>query len=108
MVRTLTAGGQSLLGAALLVSGVGMGATIVPVLASPYRGLAARAIPRATSAIRIFQQLAGKGAAAGLDPGVRAAAFASTFWWVLGFTLLAALPALLLPAARPQSAAPGA
>ncbi|MBM0259034.1 hypothetical protein JNW89_22005, partial [Micromonospora sp. 4G55] len=73
-------------------------------------------IPRATSAIRIFQQLggafggavlavvvqrqlAGKGAAAGLAPVVQAAAFASTFWWVLGFIHLAALPALLLPAA---------
>lgn len=50
---------QLLLAGALVVSGFGMGATIVPVLASPYRGLSPSAIPRATSAIRIFQQLGG-------------------------------------------------
>ncbi|MFR9780936.1 MDR family MFS transporter [Micromonospora sp. MS34] len=113
---------QLLLAAALVVSGVGMGATIVPVLASPYRGLPRPAIPRATSAIRIFQQLGGAFGGAvlavvvqrqlathvapgQLDPGGRAAAFGATFWWVLGFTLAAVLPALLLPASRPPSAA---
>ncbi|MEU9829462.1 hypothetical protein [Micromonospora chersina] len=89
-----------------------MGATVVPVLASPYRGLPPAAIPRATSAIRIFQQLGGAFGGAVLavvlqrqlagqaDAAGRAAAFGATFWWVLGFTLLAVLPALLLPATR--------
>jgi EmrB/QacA subfamily drug resistance transporter len=105
---------QLLLGAALVVSGAGMGATIVPVLASPYRGLATAAIPRATSAIRMFQQLGGAFGGAvlavvlqrqlatpgAIDPAGRAAAFGVTFWWVLGCTLIAVLPALLLPRAR--------
>ncbi|MGC3863829.1 DHA2 family efflux MFS transporter permease subunit [Micromonospora chersina] len=103
---------QPLLAAALLVTGAGMGATVVPVLASPYRGLPPAAIPRATSAIRIFQQLGGAFGGAVLavvlqrqlaghaDAAGRAAAFGTTFWWVLGFTLLAVLPALLLPATR--------
>lgn len=38
-----------------------------------------------------------------LDAAGRAAAFGATFWWVLGLTLLASLPALLLPASRPQT-----
>jgi EmrB/QacA subfamily drug resistance transporter len=105
---------QLLLGAALVISGAGMGATIVPVLASPYRGLARPAIPRATSAIRMFQQLGGAfggavlavvlqrqlAASGQLDPVGRAAAFGGTFWWVLGFTLIAVVPALLLPPDR--------
>ncbi|MEU8263776.1 DHA2 family efflux MFS transporter permease subunit [Micromonospora sp. NPDC048999] len=105
---------QLLLAAALAVSGVGMGVTIVPVLASPYRGLPKLAIPRATSAIRIFQQLGGAFGGAVLavvvqrqladhGPAATAAAFGATFWWVLGFTLLAVLPALLLPASRPPT-----
>lgn len=110
---------QPLLAAALTVTGVGMGATIVPVLASPYRRLPASAIPRATSAIRIFQQLGGAFGGAvlavvvqrqlaahvppgQLDPVGWAAAFGATFWWVLGFTAVAVLPALLLPASQPS------
>jgi EmrB/QacA subfamily drug resistance transporter len=111
---------QLLLAAALVITGAGMGATIVPVLAAPYRGLPAAAIPRATSAIRIFQQLGGAFGGAVLavvlerqiadhiftGPGV-AAAFGATFWWVLAFIAVAALPALLLPGARSATAATG-
>jgi hypothetical protein len=36
-------------------------------------------------------------------PGELAPAFADTFWWVLGFTALALIPALLLPLRPPES-----
>jgi hypothetical protein len=50
----------------------------------------------------------------GLDAGKGAGAFADTFWWVLGLTVLTVIPALLLPngpapaqdAARDPAAAP--
>ena len=43
----------------LVVNGAGLGAALVPSLAAPYRGLRNDQIPRATSAIRILQQLGG-------------------------------------------------
>jgi EmrB/QacA subfamily drug resistance transporter len=107
---------------ALAVSGAGLGASAVPVLVGAYRGLRQEQIPRATSAIRIFQQLGGAFAGAVLavvlqhaagsfsaasDPGVLADAFGQTFWWVLGFAALSLLPAMLLPAtAAPRPIAP--
>lgn len=104
---------QLLLAGALVASGAGMGAIIVPVMATPYRGLPAAAIPRATSAIRIIQQLGGAFGGAVLAVVLQrqiadrpatmdglSGAFGSTFWWVLAFTAVAVLPALLLPATR--------
>ena len=38
--------------------------------------------------------------------GALAPAFADTFWWVLGFTALAVIPALLLPLRPPETQAP--
>jgi EmrB/QacA subfamily drug resistance transporter len=97
----------------LIVNGAGLGAALVPSLTSPYRGLPKDQIPRATSAIRILQQLGGSfgvailavvlqrelvhqahhvGTAANL-----AAAYAHTFWWALAFVAVAAIPALMLP-----------
>jgi EmrB/QacA subfamily drug resistance transporter len=103
-----------LISAALVVSGLGLGAALVPSMTGVYRGLAKEAIPRATSSVRIFQQLGGSfgiailavvlqqqitdNAAAGqASTGSLAAAYGHTFWWALAFTALALLPALLLP-----------
>jgi EmrB/QacA subfamily drug resistance transporter len=113
------------LAGALLISGAGMGTVIVPVMATSYRGLRSDLIPRATSAVRIFQQLGGALGGAMLavilqrqvtgahapapgrrpDLGSMAAAFGNTFWWVLAFTVLAVLPTLLLPGADPARTA---
>jgi hypothetical protein len=82
---------------------------------------AQRAIPRATSTVRIFQQVGGSfGTAllavilqhqtahvAGAGPAELATAFGHTFWWAVGFTALALIPALLLPRGRPQAGVPG-
>ena len=43
----------------LVINGAGLGAALVPSLAAPYRTLRSQQIPRATSAIRILQQLGG-------------------------------------------------
>jgi EmrB/QacA subfamily drug resistance transporter len=109
-----------LLSAAALISGAGIGTALVPAMTGIYKGLRQEAVPRATSSIRIFQQLGGsfgiailavilqqqaseRGTAAGL-----AQAFGHTFWWALAFIALALLPTLLLPgghAGRPSMTA---
>ena len=86
-------------------------------MAAAYHGLRTEAIPRATSAVRIFQQVgasfgtavlavilqhqAASHAAAGAA-GL-ATAFGHTFWWTVGFTALAFVPALLLPTASARA-----
>jgi predicted MFS family arabinose efflux permease len=103
-----------LLGASLVIRGAGIGAVFVPVMAASYIGLRHDQIPRATTAVRIFQQVGGSlgtavfavilqrqsahPAAAGQSGNdVVAAAFGTTFWWALGLTAIALVPALLLP-----------
>jgi EmrB/QacA subfamily drug resistance transporter len=99
------------LAASLVVRGAGLGAVIVPAMAAAYYDLRPEAIARATSAVRILQQVgasfgtavlavvlqheAASHAAAGAA-GL-ATAFGNTFWWAVGFTALAFIPALLLP-----------
>ena len=99
----------ALLSAAALIGGAGIGTAIVPAMTGAYKQLSRDAVPRATSSIRISQQLggsfgiailavvlqrqaAGRATATGL-----AHAFGHTFWWALGFIALALLPTLLLP-----------
>ncbi|WP_255949726.1 MDR family MFS transporter [Streptomyces odontomachi] len=101
-----------LLCAARLVWGAGVAAVAVPVSAAAYDGLAPEAIPGATSAITAMQTVGASvgaavltailGSRVGHHPGAIAAAFADTFWWVLGFSLLTVVPTLLLPLRRPD------
>jgi EmrB/QacA subfamily drug resistance transporter len=99
----------ALLSSLLILNGAGIGAALVPSLAAPYRGLRRDQIPRATSAIRILQQLGGSFGVSVLavvlqrqllsqvhHAGNLAAAYGHTFWWALGFIALAAIPAMLL------------
>jgi EmrB/QacA subfamily drug resistance transporter len=95
------------LAASLLVWGIGIAAVAVPVSAAAYQGLPPTAIPNATSAITMVQTIGASVGAAVLaailqnrtahHAGTLAAAFADTFWWILGFTALTLIPALLLP-----------
>jgi MFS family permease len=104
------------LGVWLVVRGAGLGAIFVPAMAASYYGLRIDEYPRATSAVRSFQQVGasfgtavlavilqhqsrGAVGAAGL-----ADAFGHTFWWAVGFTALAVIPALLLPSVRSEPA----
>ncbi len=102
---------EILLGLSLVVRGAGLGAVTIPVMAAAYLGLRPDQVPHATTATRIAQQLGGafgtailamilatqlhSHQAAGLAG--QAAAFANTFWWSLGFTAIAIIPALALP-----------
>jgi EmrB/QacA subfamily drug resistance transporter len=99
-----------LLAGLLVLNGAGIGSALVPSLAAPYASLRRAQIPRATSAIRILQQLGGSFgvallavvlqrqlAGAGDSASAIAHAYGQAFWWALGFIALAAVPALLLP-----------
>ena len=99
-----------LLGAAQVVSGAGIGATLVPIMSAAMAGLAPAAIPRASTGIRIMQQLGGSfgsavilivvqhqfAAHAATATGLTAA-FAATYWWVLAFAGVLLIPTLFLP-----------
>jgi EmrB/QacA subfamily drug resistance transporter len=111
---------EILLGLSLVVRGAGLGAVTIPIMAAAYLGLARNQIPHASTVVRIAQQLGGAFGTAILAMILttqlhahragglagQAAAFGTAFWWSLGFTVIALVPALLLPAApgprRPQ------
>jgi predicted cobalt transporter CbtA len=57
-------------------------------------------VPAATTATRIMQQVGGSFGTAGLAMILAEATYQDAFWWSVGFTALALLPALLLPARR--------
>jgi EmrB/QacA subfamily drug resistance transporter len=100
-----------LLSAALVVRGAGLGAATIALMAGAFQGLAKTDLPHASSATRIMQQVGGAFGAAVLiviltgqlalhpaaDPAGVAAAFGRTFWWCIGFTILAIVPTLLMP-----------
>ncbi|TQL88094.1 EmrB/QacA subfamily drug resistance transporter [Actinoallomurus bryophytorum] len=93
------------LGVALLIWGTGVAAVAVPVSAAAYEGLAPAEIPGATSVITTVQTVGASVGAAVLTAILAAhhdtaAGFAGTFWWVLGFTALTLVPAMLLPRVR--------
>jgi EmrB/QacA subfamily drug resistance transporter len=100
-----------LLGAALVVRGAGLGTATIAVMAGAFQGLDREQVPHASSATRIVQFVGGSFGAAVLvalildrqvaahgaaGPAGLATAYANTFWWCVGFTALAMVPALLL------------
>jgi EmrB/QacA subfamily drug resistance transporter len=98
-----------LLACALVVRGAGLGGVTIPVMVAAYKDLTREQIPHASISTRIMQQLGGAFGAAViaiilqqeitsfLSSGGLAAAFSHTFWWVMGFTTFALVPALFLP-----------
>ncbi|HYV15441.1 MAG TPA: DHA2 family efflux MFS transporter permease subunit [Conexibacter sp.] len=124
-----------LLGLASFLTGVGMGATMMPTMSAAYQTLARAQIARATTAVNIIQRgggalgvallsvvlatqltarLPGVGAGEGLaaaqhiPPGAReavAGAFGHTFTWALVLLALALVPAAFLPRRKPAAAA---
>jgi EmrB/QacA subfamily drug resistance transporter len=100
-----------LLGAALVVRGAGLGTATIAVMAGAFQGLSREQVPHASSATRIVQFVGGsfgaavlvavildRQAAAHAAAGAAglATAYAHTFWWCVGFTALAIVPALFL------------
>lgn len=100
-----------LLAVALLVRGAGLGGLLIPIMASAYMGLSRDQIPDATIATRILQTIGGAFGSAILatiaqhqlssgyvsDIEAVASAYDIAFGWSIGFTVIAILPALLLP-----------
>jgi EmrB/QacA subfamily drug resistance transporter len=100
-----------LLGAALVVRGAGLGLATIAVMAGAFQGLSREQVPHASSATRIVQFVGGsfgaavlvavildRQAAAHAAAGAAglATAYAHTFWWCVGFTAVALIPALFL------------
>src|SRR4051812_1629410 len=115
------------LAGSLFVRGLGMGFVMMPAMAAAYVNLSRSDVPRATTMVNIMQRVGGSlgtalfavvlerqitsnvpGSSGGLDStgasaagmpvaGAIASAFGTTFWWVLGSTVLALIPALFLP-----------
>jgi MFS family permease len=108
-----------LLSAALLVRGAGLGAVTIAVMAGAFQGLAPASVPHASSTTRILQQVGGSFGAAVLavilqgqaaahaaaGPAGLATAFSHAFWWATAFTVVALVPALLLPGRSRQAVA---
>src|SRR3954454_7007015 len=104
------------IGLVLFVRGVGVGATMMPVMAAAYAVLDHAAVPRATSALNVIQRVGGSIGTALLavvlqrqladahGPAAVAHGFGHVFWWAIAMTVLAALPALVL--VRATSGAP--
>ena len=99
-----------LIGGALFVMGLGMGATMMPTMSAAFQTLKRAAVPRATTALNIIQQVGGAIGTAIMSvllsnaladrppvPSEAADAFASVFVWATIFLAVSFLPALLLP-----------
>jgi EmrB/QacA subfamily drug resistance transporter len=115
-----------LLGGSLVLRGVGLGFTMMPAMAAAYATIESAQVPRATPMLNVVQRVGGSlgtavlavvlqrqitaelGAAAGgsigaVRDGARervaaplATAFAHTYWWAMGMTALALIPAAVL------------
>ena len=98
-----------LLSCVLVVRGLGLGAVTIIVMASAYQDLERSQIPHATAGLRIGQQvgsafgttvlamLLSTRLSHGTGPNAAADAFHYAFWWSIGLSAAAALPALALP-----------
>ena len=102
---------ELLLGASLVIRGAGLGMVTIPIMAAAYLSLRPDQVPHASIATRITMQLGGAFGAAvfalilqtqlaahasGGLVGI-ATAFDNAFWWSIGLTALAIIPALFLP-----------
>lgn len=97
----------------LTVRGFGLGAVTVPLMALAFRGLERAQVPDASIISRIASQLGGAFGTAVLaviltsalnaatSPDAKAAAFHTTFWWAIGFTVVGAAGSFLLPGKEP-------
>jgi EmrB/QacA subfamily drug resistance transporter len=107
------------IGATLFVMGLGMGATMMPTFSAAFQTLKRAAVPRATTALNIIQQVGGAIGTAIMSvlltnavadraptPAGAADAFGSVFVWATVFLAVAFLPALLLPRRKPDVVEP--
>jgi EmrB/QacA subfamily drug resistance transporter len=95
------------LGAVLLVRGFAVGALLIPSMSVAYQDVPPEGVPHATMNTRIVQQVGasfGTAIVAVVLQGMLAhgptAAFHTAFWWAIGITLVATIPAVALPRDR--------
>lgn len=99
------------LGAVLVVRGLGIGAVLIPPMSVAYQDIEPASVPHATMNTRISQQV---GASFGtaivavalqtlLSSGATGA-FQGAFWWAIGITVLAVVPAVFLPVGQRSTA----
>ncbi len=126
---------EGLLAVSLFVRGIGLGLSMMPMVAAGYTELAQGDVPRASTTINISRQVGGsigtallavvlqrhiessvRGAKSGLSLASVAhvpaaisaelgAAFGSTFWWVVGIAALLLIPTCFLPHHSPGHSA---
>jgi MFS family permease len=106
---------QWLLGAMLLIRGVGIGAVLIPSMSVAYQDVPPAGIPHATMNTRIAQQVGASFGVAIVAVALQSAlahgattAFQEAFWWSIGITIAAAVPAIALPAKKPAGHSPSA
>jgi MFS family permease len=99
-----------LLGAALLIRGFGIGTVLIPPLSVAYRDVPPDGIPHATMNTRIAQQVGTSFGVAIVAVALQTllahgatSAFRGAFWWSIGITVAALIPALALPSAGAEA-----
>jgi MFS family permease len=98
----------TVIGAAMLARGVGVGLAIMPAMTAAFSVLSREQVNDASPQLTVLQRVGGSLGTAIIavvlegqanhahSAAAAAAGFAHTYWWVMGVTLLALLPALLL------------
>jgi EmrB/QacA subfamily drug resistance transporter len=96
------------IGAAMLIRGVGVGLSIMPAMTAAFSVLSREQVNDASPQLTVLQRVGGslgtaiiavvlQGQIQGAHTAAAAAAgFGNTYWWVMGVTLLALVPTLVL------------
>jgi EmrB/QacA subfamily drug resistance transporter len=94
-----------LLGAALVIRGFGIGIVLVPPMSVAYQDVPPAGIQHATMNTRIAQQVGASFGTAIVAVALQSllthgatSAFQGAFWWAIGITVAALIPAIALPA----------
>jgi EmrB/QacA subfamily drug resistance transporter len=111
-----------LIGTAMIVRGLGIGLSMMPAMTAAYAVLRPDQINDATPQMNVLQRVGGSIGTAILTvvlqngitslgrptPAGIAAAFADTYWWVLGISVMALLPTILLTVVERRGTLAGA
>jgi EmrB/QacA subfamily drug resistance transporter len=97
------------LGAVLLVRGLGIGAVLIPPMSVAYQDIQPTGIAHATMNTRIAQQVGASFGTAIVAVALQSqlahgatSAFQGAFWWAIGITIAAVIPAVALPTSHGQ------
>ncbi|MET0134412.1 MAG: DHA2 family efflux MFS transporter permease subunit [Kibdelosporangium sp.] len=93
---------EVLLGAALVVRGVGFGLGSLPIMVTIYRSVPSPSIPDATSAANVIQRIGAATGTALMALILQSGGFAPALVWMLVFTGIALTATVLLPGHRAE------